>query len=148
MEHPVLYHLSQCFSALGLGLGMGLWYDVLRCQRRCCPDWTWLFDLLFALTFLPGLWLFGLYVGGGRFESFFFPLGFLGWWFYEVAVHPWLAPCFLWISSIFYRILKIFLKKVGKFAKKIFSFWGKWVRIGNKYSLAKKRSRKQRRWPV
>lgn len=148
MEHPIVHHLSQCLAALGLGFGLGLWYDFIRGQRRACPSLTWLFDLIFGVTFLPALWLFGLYVGGGQFELFFFPLGFLGWLAYERAVHPWLAPCFFRIFSRYYRVLKKILKKVAKIGKKFFSFWGKWGRIGYKYSLAKKHRQKRRRWPI
>ncbi len=139
----------EFFLAAGLGLGLGVLYDLGRGIRRERPRLTPAVDIGFALCFFLGLWLTAIYTDGLRLYQ---AMGcFLGAAAYFLTVSPPLLG--LWRRGLrglgrLGRRCALPMKKsvyfLRKVAKKLFPSSGKWGTI-KEIPLSPKRLREKRR---
>ena len=107
-------------SAL-LGVGLGLWYDLLRSLRRRL-GLTALSDAVFGLTVAVSLLLFALTVGRGQFRQFFFGGIFCGAVLYFLTVSPYILSFLADFWGLLHRPLVFLQKMLKKIFTNIFSF--------------------------
>lgn len=133
----------------GLGLVLGVLYDLGRALRREHRALTIPADLGFGLLFFLSVWILSLYTYGLRLYTC---LGiFLGAAVYFLTLSPPLLRlfrrCFQGMGQLLRKIFR-FMKKSGiflrKHAKKLFSSWGKSVTIkAIPFSLNRSHSREK-----
>lgn len=125
----------EFLAAGGLGMLLGLLYDLGRGLRREKPGLTVLMDILFALVFFLGLWLMSIYTWGLRLYQV---LGAaLGGSLYFLTVSPVMLGLFrklfrgmgrIWAFALSPAKKSVtFLKKL---LKKLFPSVRKWGTIG------------------
>jgi len=136
MELPIALQARQFLLAGGLGLALGVLYDLLRALRRARPRTGPLWDLVFGFLLTPSLALFALYAGRGAFRLFFLPGAALGLLLYFSALSGIFLPFFerlLRLLGRFFSVLtapaRFFYKKTRFLLKNLFSSAGKWVKI-------------------
>ena len=118
--------------AIGLGLCLGLLYDVLGALRRLGGKlWGGVLDAAFCLTAAVAV-LFFVLAGDGELRIFV-AVGVLGgavlFW---CLLGPLLRPVWtFWLELALLpaRLAGEFLKKCEQKTKKVFSFWGNWFTI-------------------
>ncbi len=113
--------LSLLLSGAG-GLGLGLFYDLLRPIRRRTADWLW--DLLFCLGAALLCFCFAMRSESGRLGVWELGAALLGFCLYLNLLSPVLFPIFENFIRLFALILEnihLSLKKVSSFAKKLFA---------------------------
>ena len=136
MELPVSLQTVQLVLSIVLGIGLGIYYDLLRAVRERLRFLTHLLDFLFCFGTLIAALLFALYAGFGEFRLFFFVGigGGLILWFLTLS-HPfrWVLRKILRLILTPIRLLWHFLKKICKkikeIAKNVFSTAQKWFMI-------------------
>lgn len=124
----------EFFGAAGLGIILGVLYDLGRALRREHPKLTILVDIIFALIFFMAMGLTAIYTHGFRLYQ---GLGtFLGAGLYFLTVSPWFVRLWRRFFRSLRRLLRTFLlpaKKsvffLRKLAKKLFPSSGKWGTI-------------------
>lgn len=143
MELPVLFQLRQLGLSLLLGAALGLFYDLLRAQRRVWRKLTPALDLFFSLGLLLSLWLFSLYVGEGRLRLFMLPAIAVGTALYFLTLSRVLLPLLILpfrglrraFGALFratLRCFSLFRKKTAKICKKVLAIGKKSVIIDSK----------------
>ena len=118
--------------AIGLGLCLGLLYDVLGVLRRLGGKlWGGMLDAAFCLTAAVAV-LFFVLAGDGELRIFV-AVGVLGgavlFW---CLLGPLLRPVWafwLELALLPVRLIGKLFKKCGQKTKKVFSFWRNWFRI-------------------
>lgn len=142
---------AEFFCAAGLGIALGLFYDVGRALRRERPGLTVPVDLSFGLIFFLTLWLTSIYTRGLRLYQC---LGvFLGAGLYFLTVSPFLLRFWRRVFHCFGRLIpgiftpvKKSMRFLRKLAKKLFPSSGKWGTIKViPFSLKRHRSEEKQR---
>ena len=130
--------LHSLLGALLLGVGAGLWYDLLRAFRyRCIPGLaTILLDLLFWLLVTVALFCWSVVAGRGLVQvnicaalmvGFLLYFHFLSHLFFPIVrrLVDWMASllhCFFAPFRFLKKKCAVCGKKVSYFCKKLFSF--------------------------
>lgn len=121
----------ELLSALLLGVGLGLLYDLLRLPRRQGGERLGaVLDGLFAMLAGTAAFLHAMGAAGARMGIWRLAAALLGFLLYldalSPAVLPLLEKCFRLISKII-RLFKKFEKNMWKSAKKIFPNLREWI---------------------
>lgn len=116
---------------LGLGMGIGLLYDLLRPPRWSAGTRTAaLLDLLFAALALTAAFLTAMGAAEGRLDLWKLAADLLGFLFYLHVLSPVILPLtersFRVIQNTI-RSLKKLVENLGKTAKKYFPNWKDWI---------------------
>ena len=134
MIQEISRQAAEFFLAGGLGVLLGLFYDVGRSFRRLRSGLTVTVDVLFAVAFFLSLWLMSVYTRGLRAYQC---LGiFLGGSVYFLTVSPFLLRGMEWLlrrlgrlGGIIFLPVKKIMYFLRKLAKKCFPSSGKWGTI-------------------
>ncbi len=123
MEVALAEQGRRLLSALLLGLGLGLLYDLLRPPRRRFPRLGAPLDMLFGLLAGAAAFVFALSAGGGRPGLWELGASLLGFLLYLHALSPPLLPVLeksLNLLCAFAGGVKNFFRNCAKSAKILF----------------------------
>lgn len=141
MTVTVWEQLRSLTGALLLGLGAGVWYDLLRCLRRRIRSRAFaaVLDLLFWLAVTAAIFVWSVAAGGGKVQLSVCAALFLGGVVYFRALSRWCFPLLSALTGLAARVLHLisapgrWLKRIvnqgekffSNFCKNHFSFPGK-----------------------
>jgi hypothetical protein len=117
MELPVALQALQFAVSGGVGLGLGLFYDLLRAFRRRCRGIGAVLDLFFALILAAALLLMALYAGQGVFRLFMLLGTALGAAFWFLTISPFFRSALDRLFAILDQILRFLLSPLVKTCK-------------------------------
>lgn len=135
------------FRSIGLGLCLGLLYDLLGALRGLGGKiWGGTLDVLFCLTAAVSVFFF-IMAGDGELRIFM-ALGILGgavlfWCLLGGPLRP-VWAFWLEMALLPARLIWEILKKCGRFVRKVFSFWRKWITIKFTTPRRERKSRHRR----